>query len=39
MFWVFLEIVIALLVAVFIVWWTIPRSSKRPESQAKDKDA
>lgn len=39
MFWVFLEIVIALLLAAFIVWWTIPQSSKRPQEEAKDKDA
>jgi uncharacterized membrane protein YccC len=29
--WVFLEILLALAVAVFIVWWTLPRKSKRDQ--------
>ena len=28
MAWVFLEIAIALAIAVFIVWWTLPRKRK-----------
>jgi hypothetical protein len=38
MVWVFLEIVVALAVAVAIVWWTLPR---KPTEGARgpDKDA
>ena len=32
--WVFFEIVLALGVAVAIVWWTIPRKPKLPEERA-----
>jgi hypothetical protein len=31
--WVLLEIGIALLIAVAIVWWTFPRKQKPPPSQ------
>ena len=31
MFWVFLEIVAALAIAVAIVWWTFPKKPKPPE--------
>ena len=31
MFWVFLEIFLALAVAVAIVWWTIPKKPKRDD--------
>jgi hypothetical protein len=30
-FWVFLEIVAALAIAVGIVWWTFPKSSKKSD--------
>lgn len=37
--WVFLEIVVALAVAVAIVWWTLPRKPKPPEgTRGPDKD-
>ena len=39
MVWVFLEIVVALAVAVAIVWWTLPRkpgSSEGPGGPDKD---
>lgn len=39
MFWVFLEIFIALGIAGFIVWWTMPRPRKRLDEEAKDKNA
>jgi hypothetical protein len=40
MAWVFLEIVVALAVAVAIVWWTLPRKPKPPDrTRAPDKDA
>jgi hypothetical protein len=32
--WVFLEIVVALLIAVAIVWWTFPRKPKTDDSAA-----
>ena len=39
MFWVLLEIVIALLIAAFIVWWTMPRPHKPRDDGVKDEDA
>lgn len=33
MFWVFLEILAALAIAVAIVWWTFPR---KPKPQARE---
>jgi hypothetical protein len=36
--WVFLEIFVALAVAVAIVWWTLPRKP-RDETRGPDKDA
>lgn len=40
MFWVFLEVVLALAIAVGIVWWTLPRKPKatREAPPAKDDD-
>jgi uncharacterized membrane protein YccC len=36
MFWVFLEIVLALAIAVGIVWWTLPRKRRRkPDDEPK----
>jgi hypothetical protein len=29
--WVFLEIIVALAIAVAIVWWTIPKQAKRDD--------
>jgi hypothetical protein len=34
MAWVFLEILVALAVAVAIVWWTIPKKPKRDDADA-----
>ena len=31
MAWVFLEILLALAIAVAIVWWTIPKKPKSPD--------
>jgi hypothetical protein len=31
--WVFLEIAIALAIAVAIVWWTMPRKTRKPEDE------
>jgi hypothetical protein len=40
MAWVFLEIVVALAVAVAIVWWTLPRKPKPPDgTRGPDKEA
>jgi len=43
MFWVFLEVVLALAIAVGIVWWTMPRRPKAgaappPANDEKPKD-
>jgi len=32
-FWVFLEIVAALAIAVGIVWWTFPKSPKKSDDE------
>ncbi len=40
--WVFLEVAVALLIAVGIVWWTMPRRPKpgpKPDEAAKGDDA
>ena len=40
MAWVMLEIAIALLLAVAIVWWTLPRKPKPPDAtRDPDKDS
>ena len=40
MVWVFLEIVVALALAIAIVWWTLPRKPKPPGgADGPDKDA
>jgi len=31
--WVFLEIAVALVIAVAIVWWTMPRKTQRREDK------
>ena len=31
--WVFLEILVALAIAVAIVWWTIPKKTKRDQGE------
>lgn len=33
MFWVFLEIVLALAIAVGIVWWTMPRKRRKGDDE------
>jgi hypothetical protein len=38
LFWVFLEIVAALAIAVAIVWWTFPKRSKADRDGAADRD-
>jgi uncharacterized membrane protein YccC len=38
MFWVFLEIVLALAIAVGIVWWTMPRTRKKRGDDGAPKD-
>ena len=35
--WVFLEIAAALVVAVAIVWWTLPRKKGREAREEKDR--
>ena len=35
MVWVFLEILVALAIAVAIVWWTIPKRTKRDEGEGE----
>ena len=37
MAWVFLEVALALGIAVAIVWWTFPKK-KRPQDEAADKE-
>lgn len=34
--WVFLEVMVALALAIGIVWWTIPRKPKGGEGAGKD---
>ncbi len=34
--WVFLEVVLALAIAVGIVWWTLPRDAKPDPEAGKD---
>jgi hypothetical protein len=34
--WVFLEIVVALALAVAIVWWTIPKKTRRESEEKAD---
>jgi hypothetical protein len=36
MFWVFLEVVAALAIAIGIVWWTMPRKPKAGPPAAKE---
>lgn len=37
--WVFLEVLLALAIAVGIVWWTLPRKPKKaPDAAAAAKD-
>jgi len=36
MFWVFLEVVAALAIAIGIVWWTMPRKPKAGLPAAKE---
>ena len=36
--WVFLEIVVALALAIGIVWWTLPRKPKPGKEEAGGKD-
>ena len=38
MFWVLLEIAIALLIAAFIVWWTMHQPRKPRDTGGKDED-
>lgn len=38
MFWVFLEVVAALAIAIGIVWWTLPRKPKAGEDPGERKD-
>jgi uncharacterized membrane protein YccC len=33
--WVFLEILVALAIAVAIVWWTFPKKAKPPDDERK----
>ena len=35
MFWVFFEVVLALAVAVGIVWWTFPKKKSPPDDSGK----
>lgn len=35
MIWVFLEVLLALAVAVGIVWWTWPRKGKAPRGEGR----
>jgi hypothetical protein len=34
--WVFLEIVVALAIAVAIVWWTLPRKPRARDQDSRD---
>ncbi len=36
MAWVFLQVLLAFGVAIFIVWWTIPKSPKNDKDPDKD---
>ena len=36
MTWVFLEIAVALAIAVAIVWWTFPRKPRERDGERKD---
>jgi hypothetical protein len=38
LFWVFLEIVAALAIAVAIVWWTFPKNAKTKREQDPDNE-
>ena len=38
-FWVFLEIALALGIAVAIVWWTLPRKRRKDAASHEDDDA
>jgi hypothetical protein len=35
MFWVFLQVILAFGLGVFIVWWSLPRKKKRDETGDK----
>lgn len=37
MFWVFLEVLLALAIAVGIVWWTLPRKTKGPPGDGPER--
>jgi hypothetical protein len=39
MTWVFLEILVALAIAVAIVWWTMPRKPRKRDEDEPPRDA